>query len=82
MSVGRQHLGVWVLPSGNSADVWLTPAGLDCRWDRPPSPSWPRADVDHWRGVTFPEILRAISSATGQRVLGVSAGSRTREVTR
>jgi hypothetical protein len=41
--------------------------------DRPPSPSWPRADVEHWQRVTFPEIVRAIARATGQHVLGVGA---------
>ena len=76
-----KYIGSWVLPSGNSCDVYLawelTPGtvtldALECRWDRAPSPSRPTADVDHWRAVTFPEILRAVAVATGQRVLGVS----------
>jgi hypothetical protein len=29
--------------------------------------------VEHWRTVTFPEIVRAVTNVTGQRVLGVSA---------
>jgi hypothetical protein len=70
----RHYLGSWTLPSGNSADVYLTDdAQLACEWDVPPSPRWPAADVEHWRAVTFPEILRAIAAATRQRVLGVSA---------
>jgi hypothetical protein len=70
---GRRYLGSWCLPSGNSADVYLTAAGLDCRWDRPPSSAWTREDVEHWRRVAFPEILRAVATTTGQRVLGVTA---------
>lgn len=38
-----------------------------------PSPAWPPADVEHYRAVTFPEIVRAVATATGQRVLGVQA---------
>ncbi len=72
MSTERCYLGSWVLPSGNSADVYLAPSGLECRWDRAPSPNWPKTDVEHWRSVTFPAILRAVSDPTGQRVLGVS----------
>lgn len=67
----RRYLGTWTLPSGNSADVYLVGAHLSCEWDRPPAAAWPKADVEHWRDVTFPEILRAVASATGQRVLGV-----------
>jgi hypothetical protein len=67
MTPRGRYLGSWVLPSGNNADVYLTPSGLECQWDREPSPSWPRADVEHWLAVAFPE------TALGQRVLGVSA---------
>jgi hypothetical protein len=76
------YLGSYVLPSGNSCDVWLARdlrpgtlryGGLRCEWDRPPSPSWPRGDIEHWRAVTWPAIVRAIATATGQRVLGVTA---------
>ena len=69
----RRCLGSWTLPSGNSADVYLTEDGIDCCWDRPPSPSWPQADLGHWRMVIFPAILRSVATATAQRVLGVSA---------
>jgi hypothetical protein len=79
----RRYLGSWTLPSGNSCNAYLaadgiTPGtvllgGLTCEWDRPPSPSWPPEDVEHWQRVTFPAILRAVASVTGQRVLGVSA---------
>jgi len=48
--------------------VYLTDAGLACYWDRPPSPAWPKADVDYYDTVT---ILRAVATATGQSVLGV-----------
>lgn len=71
--LSRQYLGTWVLPSGNSCDVVYLDGQLTFGWDRPPSPSWPRADVEHYRTVTFPEILRAVESSTGQRVLGVLA---------
>jgi hypothetical protein len=70
--VSRGYLGSWVLPSGNSCDVFYRDGELALQWDRPPSPSWPRADVEHYQVVTFPEILRAVASATGQRVLGVA----------
>jgi hypothetical protein len=43
---------------------------LRCEWDRPPSPAWPRTDVEHWHAVTFPAILRAIADLTGLRVAG------------
>jgi hypothetical protein len=70
--VRRRYLGSWTLPSGNSCDVYLGPDGaLACEWDIPPSPAWPPTDVDHWERVTFPTILQAIASVTGQRVLGV-----------
>ena len=68
----RRYLGSWTLPSGNSADVYLGPAGLVCHWDAAPSPTWPPGDVDHWRAVTFPAILRAVADATGALVVGVS----------
>ena len=68
----RRYLGSWTLPSGNSCNAYLGPAGLECAWDTPPSPAWPRADVEHWQAVTFPEILRALAEVTGQRVLGVA----------
>lgn len=68
----RRYLGSWTLPSGNSADVYLGPGpALACEWDTPPSPAWPAADVEHYERVTFPEIMRAVAVATGQRVLGV-----------
>jgi hypothetical protein len=67
------YLGSWVLPSGNGADVYLAAGRLDCRWDTPPSPDWPAEDLVHYRAVTFPEILRAVATATGSRVLGVTA---------
>ena len=67
------YLGSWTLPSGNSTDAYLIDDRLECKWDRPPSPAWPRSDVEHWRAVTFPEILRAVAVVTGQRVLGVTA---------
>jgi hypothetical protein len=75
-----RYLGTWTLPSGNTCDVFLAEDidpgtlrfdALRCEWDRPPSPSWPRADLEHWQRVTFPEIVRAIATATRQRVLGV-----------
>jgi len=34
--------------------------------------AWPPADVEHYQAVTFPEILRAVATATGRRVLGVA----------
>jgi hypothetical protein len=68
----RRYLGSWVLPSGNSCDVYFGPgAALACQWDRPPSPAWPREDVEHWEAVTFPEILRAVGATMGKPVLGV-----------
>jgi hypothetical protein len=74
MSAGQRYLGSWVLPSGNSCDVYyLSGVGLSCAWDRPPSPAWPAEDVEHYKAVTFPEILRAVAAVTGQRVLGVLA---------
>jgi hypothetical protein len=66
-----RYLGTWVLPSGNSRDAHLVDGQLSCGWDRPPSPSWPSADVEHWERVTFPAILRAVASVTGLRVLGI-----------
>lgn len=72
MSAGT-YLGSWTLPSGNSCDVYLIDGQLSCGWDLPPSPAWPQLDAEHWRAVTFPEILRAIAAVTGQRVLGVQA---------
>jgi hypothetical protein len=74
MSQSDRYLGSWTLPSGNTLDAYLSAAGrLECLWDRPPSPAWPRADVEHYQRVTFPEIVRALATATGQRVLGASA---------
>jgi hypothetical protein len=73
MSARRRYLGSWTLPSGNSVDAYLDGAALACEWDRPPSPAWPAADLEHWRIVTFPEIVRALAALTGVRVLGVSA---------
>ena len=71
-AVRRRYLGSWTLPSGNAADVYLSSAGLECAWDRPPSPAWSQADIEHWQRVTFPAIIRAVADLTGQRVLGVS----------
>jgi hypothetical protein len=66
----RTYLGSWVLPSGNSCDVYMDRAGeMLCYWDA--APAWPRSDLDHWDAVTFPEILRAIARATGERALGI-----------
>ena len=77
-----RYLGSWTLPSGNSCNVYLArdivpgtirADALRCEWDRPPSPFWPRADVDYWETTTFPAILHAVATAMGQRVLGVRA---------
>jgi hypothetical protein len=74
MVAGRRYLGTWTLPSGNTCDVYLAADGqLSLQWDRPPSPSWPRNDVEHYQTTTFPEIIRAVGAATGQRVLGIQA---------
>jgi len=70
--VSQRYLGSWVLPSGNSCNVSLCADGLECEWDRPPSPAWPKADREHWLAVTFPAILRAVAEVTGERVLGVT----------
>lgn len=69
----RRYLGSWTLPSGNSADVYLDLArgALDCEWTTAPSPAWPRSDVEHYLAVTWPAILQAVATATGQGVLGV-----------
>ncbi len=68
----RRYLGSWTLPSGNSADVYLSPDGaLACEWDTSPSPAWPPADMDYYEQVTFPAILQAVARVTGSRVLGV-----------
>ena len=64
MSPRDRYLGSWTLPTGNTADVYLFAGRLECRWNRPPSPAWPRADVEHWR---------VVATVTGQDVLGVSA---------
>ena len=69
----RLYLGSWTLPSGNTVDAYLEEGRLTCEWDVAPSPSWPAEDAVHWRAVTFPEIVRAVASVTGQRVLGVTA---------
>jgi hypothetical protein len=71
VSPPRRYVGSWTLPSGNSADVYLSPSGLDLEWDDPPSPSWPAADVEHYERVTFLEILRAVARVTGHSVLGM-----------
>jgi len=72
--MSRRYLGSWTLPSGNSCDVYFEPKSgrLTCGWDHPPSPAWPAEDVQHWRTVTFPAILRAVVTETGSRVLGVA----------
>lgn len=71
----RRYLGSWTLPSGNSADVYLDlPSGrLACEWDVPPSPTWPRSDVEHYQRVTFPETVRVVATATGKQTLGAVA---------
>src|SRR5262245_19600443 len=61
---GRRYLGSWALPCGNSADVYLGPAGLECCWDTPPHPAWPAEDLEHWSHVTFPAILHALGGVT------------------
>lgn len=68
---GRRYLGSWTLPSGNSADVYLGQDGLVCHWDTAPCPTWPPTDVEYYREVTLPEILRAVAATTGEPVLGV-----------
>jgi hypothetical protein len=69
----RRYLGSWTLPSGNSCNVYLGPGpSLACEWDVPPSPAWPPEDLVHYQAATLPEIARAVATATGQRVLGVS----------
>jgi hypothetical protein len=68
----QRYLGSWTLPSGNSCNVYLAASGLSCEWDTPPSPAWPKADLQHRLGVTFPAILRAVAEVTGERVLGVT----------
>ena len=72
--MSRRYIGSWTLPSGNACDVRFDVANgrVECAWDRPPSPDWPMVDVEHWRQVTFPEIVRAVATATGKRVLGVT----------
>ena len=72
MPGGRRYLGSWTLPSGNSADVYLDGHRLACEWDTPPSPTWPAEDVEHYTNITFPSILQAVATATGQRVVGVA----------
>lgn len=74
MRGGGRYLGTWTLPSGNRGDVYLAAEGwLECRWDTPPSPSWSREDLRHWREISWPEVLRAVASATGKSVVGISA---------
>jgi hypothetical protein len=71
----RRYLGSWTLPSGNACNVYFEPktSRVACEWDHPPSPDWPAEDVVHYRAVTWPEIVRAVATTTGQKVLGVSA---------
>ena len=70
----RRYLGSWILPSGNGCHVYLGTENdeLRCEWDTPPSPLWPAEDRIHYNAVTFPEIVRAVATATGKKVLGVS----------
>lgn len=70
----RRYLGSWTLPSGNSCNVYFDPRSgrLECQWDRPPAPDWPAADVEHYKAVTWPAIVRSLAEVTGHRVLGVS----------
>jgi len=72
-TIPRRYLGTWTLPSGNRADLYLGPGdALACAWDTPPSPEWSDADFEHYRRVTFPAIVRAVATATGKPVIGVS----------
>jgi hypothetical protein len=69
----RRYLGSWTLPSGNSCNVYLaSDQALRCEWDTPPSSAWPAEDFAYYRSTTFPEIMRAVATATGKPVLGVS----------
>jgi hypothetical protein len=72
--MSETYLGSWTLPSGNRVDVYLLPhrsgdplkwTRVECRWDVTPSPE----DVEHYRRVILPEIVRAL---IGENVLGVS----------
>jgi hypothetical protein len=69
----RLYLGSWVLPSGNSCNVYLGPTeDVYFEWDEPPSPAWPPADVQHYHAVLFPAVLTAVAMELGhRRVLGV-----------
>jgi hypothetical protein len=73
----RRYLGSWVLPSGNSCNVYLASAAggrFDSyfEWDEPPSPAWPEVDVLHYQVVTWPAVLRAVATELGlRRVVGV-----------
>ena len=44
--------------------VYLGPAGLECCWDRPPSPAWPRA------AVTRRSDLKGCSSLGPEKIQG------------
>ena len=66
-----KYLGSWILPSGNSVDVYLLPhrpgdpPGLrhvGLRWDEPPSPSWPSEDFEYYQRVIVPALAAALSA--------------------
>lgn len=64
---GPEYLGSWVLPSGNSVDVYLRPDWLgdpmrhvECRWDQPPSAAWPPQDVEHYFRVVVPQLIQVV----------------------
>jgi len=71
----NRYLGTWTLPSGNSCDVYLISNGqTSCGWDGPLTPAWPWTDLEvGGRRVSFPDILRAVATAAGRKVLGLSA---------
>jgi hypothetical protein len=67
-----RDLGSFVLPSGNSCNVYLDTLGhIRVEWDREPSPSWPRTDVSYYDETVTPAILRLVADATGMPVVGV-----------
>jgi hypothetical protein len=72
---GRLRLGSWTLPSGNNCIVHLDPTlGFIYEWDDPPSPAWPKADLEYYKRVVFPAALQAAAELTGETVMGVQLG--------
>ena len=74
-----RYLGSWILPSGNSVDVYLLHprpgdpmTHIQCRWNRPPSPAWPPEDLRHYWSVVIPEIASAMTRATSEGVIGIA----------